>query len=146
MDDRQHEIAGNDAKAGTIDYAVKKRRIILMLLAYSAILGIIACFVPDKDAPTDFVFGLPLLILGISWCFTDAAERNYRMGRLMSLLLILILGIGLPIYLLRTRGFGAFKSLAFTLLLIGGMFACMFVAAIATAYVGNAAGLLNLAF
>ena len=145
MDDGQYEVAGNDAKAQTVDYGVKKRRIILMLLAYSTLLGIIAVIFPDKDAPTDFVFGLPLLILGISWCFTDAAERNYRMGRLMSLLLILILAIGLPIYLLRTRGFGAFKALAFTLLLIGAMFTCMFVAGYTVSYVGSATGLWDLA-
>ncbi|MEI8022093.1 MAG: hypothetical protein WCH39_28040 [Schlesneria sp.] len=145
MDDGQHEITENDAKAQTIDYGVKKRRIILMLLAYSAILGITAVIFPDKDPPTDFVFFLPLLILGVSWCFTDAAERNYRMGRLMSLLLILFLALGLPIYLLRTRGFGAFKTLAATLLLVGGMLTCMVVAVIATVYAGNAAGLLNLA-
>ena len=146
MDDSQRDITENTADAQTIDYAVKKRRIILMLLAYSAILGIIAVIFPDKDPPTDFVFFLALLILGVSWCFTDAAERNYRMGRLMSLLLILFLGIGLPIYFLRTRGFGAFKALAFTLLLVGAMCTCMFVAAFATVCVGNAAGLLNLAF
>ncbi len=144
MDDGQREITGSDAKAQTIDYGAKKRRIILMLLAYSAILGITAVIFPDKDAPRDFVFFLPLLILGVSWCFTDAAERNYRMGRLMSLLLILFLGIGLPIYLFRTRGFGAFKTLAATLLLVGGMITCVVVAAFVTLYVGNAAGLLNL--
>ncbi len=147
MNDRQPEIAGDVAEAKSVTpYAVKKQRIILMLLAYSTFLGFLEVIFPDTDAPTDFVVGLPLLILGVSWCFTDAAERNFRVGRVTSLLLILFLALGLPIYLLRTRGFGGFKTLALTLCLIGVMLACMVVAAFVTAYAGHAAGLLNPVF
>ncbi len=146
MDDGQHEITGNDTKAKRVDYGAKKRRIILMLLAYSTFLGIVEGIFPDTDAPTNFVVSLPLLILGVSWCFTDAAEHNFRVGRVTSLLLILFLALGLPIYLLRTCGFGAFKTLALTLCLIGVMLACTVVAAFVTAYGGKAVGLLNPVF
>ena len=146
MDDRPHEISGNDAEANVVTYAVKKRRIILMLLAYSTLAGIIEVIFPDTDSATDFVLSLPMLVLGVSWCFTDAAERGFRMGRLMSLLLILCLAVGLPVYLLRTRGFGAFKTLALTVLLVVVMSTCMVVAGYVTAYAGNAAGLWNRVF
>lgn len=65
MDDGQLEIAGDYAAAQTVEYGVRKRRLILMLLAYSAILGILSCFLPKEDSPMDFVAGLPLLILGV---------------------------------------------------------------------------------
>jgi hypothetical protein len=113
------EDAGDDA---SFSYAAKKRLIVILLLAYSAILGIVLCFLPEEDTPIDFVVGLPLLILGVSWCFTDAAERGHRIGRLMRLFLILVFIVGLPTYFLQTRGFGAFKTLALTFLLIVAMF------------------------
>lgn len=141
MDDGQLEIAGDYAAAQTVEYGVRKRRLILMLLAYSAILGILSCFLPKEDSPMDFVAGLPLLILGVMWCFTDAAERDYRMGSLMKLVLVLMFIVGLPIYLFRTRGIGGFKALAFSLLLVGAMFTCMFITGYATLYFGSAAGL-----
>jgi hypothetical protein len=110
------------------------------LLAYSAILGVVSCFLPEEDRALDFIVGFPLLILGISWCFTDAAERDDRIGRLMTLILLLVFIVGLPIYLLQTRGIGAFKSLGWTLLLVAAMFACLFATGFATLYVGEVAG------
>lgn len=124
-----------------VDHARKKRRILILLLAYSAILGVVSCFLPEEDRALDFIVGLPLLILGISWCFTDAAERDHRIGRLMTFLLVLVFIVGLPIYLLQTRGIGAFKSLGLTLLLVAAMFACLFATGFATLYVGEVAGL-----
>lgn len=124
----------------SFDYPGKKRRIVILLLAYSAILGIISCFLPEENTPLDFIAGLPLLILGISWCFTDAAQRNHRIVRLTRLLLILLFIVGLPIYFFQTRGIGAFKTLGLTLLLVGAMITCMFVTGIATLCAGDVAG------
>lgn len=125
----------------SVSCAVKKRRIVMLLLAYSSILGIISYFLPEENTPLDFVVGLPVLILGISWCFIDAAERDYRIGRLTLLLLILLFIVGLPIYLFQTRGIGAIKTLSIAMVLVVAMCACMFVTAYATLYVGDVAGL-----
>lgn len=125
----------------SVDYAAKKRRILMLLLAYSAIVGVVSCFLPLEDRALAFIVGLPLLILGISWCLTDAAERDDRIGRLMTIILVLIFIVGLPIYLLQTRGIGAFKSLGWTLLIVAAMFACSFATEFATLYVGEVAGL-----
>ena len=119
----------------------RSRRIVLMLLAYSAILGIIICFLPEEDTPLDFIVGIPLVILGVAWCFEDAQRRGHRIGRTMGPVLILFFMVGFPIYLLQTRGFGAFKSLGMALFLVGLMFTCMVAAAIATTYIGDASGL-----
>jgi hypothetical protein len=145
MNDDQLETAEDVASARMVDYGAKKRRILVMLMAYSAIFGAVLCFLPEEDIPLDFVVGLPVLLLGISWCFTDANERDHRIGRVMKLVLIFFFVIGLPIYLLQTRGMGAFKILAFTMLLVAGMFVCMIATAIATLYLGEATGLWELA-
>ncbi len=125
----------------SVDYAAKKRRILIILLAYSAILGVVSCFLPEEDRALDFVVGLPLLILGVSWCFTDAIEREHRIGRVTRLLLILLFIVGFPIYLLQTRGFRGFKSLGLTLLLVAAMFACMFTTYHITLFIGDVTGL-----
>jgi hypothetical protein len=124
-----------------VDYAAKKRRIVMLLVAYSAIFGIISCFLPDETTLLDFIAGLPFLILGIMWCATDATERNHRIGQLMMLLLVLLFIVGMPIYLFQTRGLGAIKTIALAMVLVGTMFACAFITAFATLYVGDAAGL-----
>ena len=95
-----------------IDHASNKRRIIVLLLAYSAVLGVLSCFLPEEDSPVDLAVGLPLLILGIMWCSVDAAERNHRTGILIRFALVLLFLVGFPIYLVQTRGIGAFKALA----------------------------------
>lgn len=128
-----------------VEYGVKKRRIVVMLLAYSGIFGVISSFVPEDDYALNFVVALPLLILGISWCFTDADERAYRIGGLTKLALIFLFIVGLPIYLLQTRGIRAFRTFAFAVLLIGGMFTCMFATAYGTLFLGDATGLWKLA-
>ena len=127
--------------AQTADDRLKSRRIVLMLLAYSAILGIIICFLPEEDTPLDYVVEFPLLILAVAWCFEDAHQRGHRIGRTMRFVLILFFLVGFPIYLFQTRGFGAFKSLGMALLLVGLMFTCMVATALATMYIGDAAGL-----
>ncbi len=147
MNDNEELDSVEDAKSEpSVDYAAKKRRVVMLLLAYSAILGIISCFLPEEDTPLDFIVGLPLLILGISWCFTDAAERDHRIGRLTKLLLILLFIVGLPIYLFQTRGIGAIKTLALAMVLVGAMCACLFVTAYASLSVGDVAGLWEVAY
>jgi len=120
----------------TVDYAAKKRRIILMLLAYSAIYGVLCIFLPNEDSPLDFLAVLPMLILSVSWCFLDATEHDYRIGRLMVLTLVLLFIVGFPIYVFRTRGIRGFKTLLLTTCLAAVMVACAF----STLYMGFALG------
>jgi lysylphosphatidylglycerol synthetase-like protein (DUF2156 family) len=139
-DDEFDAVQDNDSEP-PVDFSAKKRRTVILLLVYSAIVGILSCFLPEEDTPLDFIVGLPWLILGISWCFTDAAERDHRIGLFMRLLLILVFILGLPTYLFQTRGFGAFKALALTMVLVAAMCGCLIAAAYVTLYAGDATGL-----
>lgn len=107
-------------------YRVKKRRIIYLLFAVSVAYGVICCFMPPGRDPLGFVLRLPLLVLGVSWCFADAAERNFKIGLVLKILLVLFWIIGFPIYLFRTRKLKAFKTLGLAFLVMLVMLACYF--------------------
>jgi apolipoprotein N-acyltransferase len=134
-------MSGYNAETDAVRHATQKRRIIRMLLAYSAIAGLIAYFLPEEETPLDYVVGLPFLILGISWCFTDAAERDHRIGGVMKFTLVLLFVVGFPLYVFLARGIRGFKTLVFALLLLAGMIACFFVAYLATLYAGDTIGM-----
>jgi hypothetical protein len=123
-----------------IIYSTKKRRIIMLLFAYSAIVGTALLFLPEEDTTLDFIVRIPFLILSVSWCFTDAAERDHRIGRLTKLFLIFVFIYGFPLYLFQTRGNGAVKSLLLAMVLAAGLLACMVAAAFLTSFVCDAAG------
>ncbi len=141
MDDNE-EVSSTETVKGdwSVDYARKKRRILIWLLVYSAAFGVVYCFFPEENKLVDFIVGLPGLVLGLSWCFTDAAERNHRIGRLMKVLLVFVFIVAFPIYLLQTCGFSGFKSLGLALLFFAAMFACMAAAMIATLYLCDVFG------
>ena len=141
MNDDLVEITEGDADTPAVDYAAKKRRVILMLLAYSAILGVISCFLPEEDTPLYFIVILPLLILGISWCFIDADEHEHRIGRLMKHALVLLFIVSFPVYVFQTRGVRGVKTIVLALLLVGVMGACGFATESVTLFFRDAIGL-----
>ena len=128
------------------NYAAKKRIRIVLMLMHSAIIGVATCFLPDEETPLDVALSLPIVILAISWCFVDAAERGHRIGRLTKLLLMLLFLVGYPAYLFQTRGVGALKTLALTMALVCVMFLCMAVTSVTTLYVGEVVGLWEAGF
>jgi hypothetical protein len=119
------------------EYARRKRRIVIMLLVYSAIIGVLSYYLPEENAPLDFLVGAPVLILGLVWCFTDAAQHKHRIGGPMRVLLVVAFIVGLPIYLLQTRGIDAPKSLVLALLLLMAMLSSMFAAGLGTMYLAE---------
>ena len=63
-DSNEEQDTPEDAEiALTVDYAAKKRRILRLLLGYSAVFGVIACFLPEEESVLDAIVALPILIL-----------------------------------------------------------------------------------
>ncbi|MGD9636840.1 MAG: hypothetical protein AB7G28_16455 [Pirellulales bacterium] len=122
------------------DYATKKLRAVWMLLGYSAILGVIECFLPEENSPIDVVLGVPALVLAIWWCFLDADERGDRIGGVLKWILILFFYVGFPIYVFRSRSVRGFVTLAHAFLLVCGMVVCMISTATITLFVGHLFG------
>ncbi len=113
------------------DYEARKSTILIMILAYMVVLGFIGAF-EDPNASSgvsDFLFGLPILVLVISWAKTDAAQRDEYLSRLTVLGLIFVTIAAIPIYLFSTRGWGGFKSVGWL---------CLYVLALAAASVTGA--------
>ena len=100
---------------------VAKRTIRASLLLLAACFGGREVFL-DRDvmvlSPTDYLFGLAYLCLGIAWCHYDAIDRHYMMGMNTKLWLVLIFGLGFPIYLFRSRGIAGVKALGRSLLFL----------------------------
>ena len=90
--------------------------------------------------------GFPLFALGTAWCIADAGQRGHRIGRVATLLLVLVFIVGLPVYLFQTRGLGAFRSLAMVLGLIIAISFCASTGGIATLFLGYMTGLWEIAF
>jgi hypothetical protein len=74
-----------------------------------------------------------LIILVVWWVLRDSAERNGAVPYYLKILLVLFAGIGLPIYLFRSRGFGR-GLLALTAAV------CVGVLVIASSWMGAVAG------
>ena len=91
------------APAGT-DFGRRKRWLVAMLFLASAGLSTVGCFLDDDDSGLALLLGLPMLMLSIAWCFTDARQRGHRLGRLMKLLLVLCFALAFPLYLFQSRG------------------------------------------
>jgi hypothetical protein len=132
------ENASAEAQEG--NYSDKKLRIVLMLLAYSAVMGVIACFLPEDETPGDFIIGVPILVLGVWWCFVDAEERGDRISMLRKWLLVLLFPVGFAIHVFRTRGVRGFITLGYVLLLVGMMGLCMALMAVFTVLVCHQLG------
>ena len=46
-----------------VNHATRKRRVVILLLAYAAVSGAIVCFLPEHDTPVDYLVALPFLLL-----------------------------------------------------------------------------------
>ncbi len=84
--------------------------------------------------------GLPMLILAIIWCYADAEVRDYRIGKITRLGLVMFFIIAFLIYVFRTRGLRGFKTLGLTALFVAAMAACFFAAGLLTVYIRHFAG------
>jgi hypothetical protein len=131
------ESASNDsdlsvAQAGTDrEYTRRKRRVLLMLLGYSGLLGVISVFRPEENPLRDFVLGLPILLMAVKWCSLDARQHNFVLTKLIQVCLVLIFILAFPLYIFQSRGVGGVKTLVQTGLFAAAMVACQ----IATWYV-----------
>lgn len=143
MSDTAEETASaqpKDTAKGISDSVRRKRSVLLKLLAYSGLIGIISVLFPNTNGVPGSLFGLPALVLGITWCHLDANQREYSLGKLMRLGLIFMFVIVFPFYLFRTRGLKGITTLAQTILFVIAMFACMLATAFATLSAGYLAG------
>jgi hypothetical protein len=88
------------------NYPARKRRLLLWLMLVAAVDAGIGPFVESNQSEKAqiAVFGF---ITGFSvrqWCSLDSMERHAPFGLLLGLTIVFVTVIGVPIYLLRSRG------------------------------------------
>ena len=97
----------------TSPYGRLKRRLLVGLIGAAALLGVLGGCVPEGESSgrvLDVLTALAVSFLILLWCSYDAAERGYRMSRQLKTVIVLIFIIGLPAYLIKTRGRAGIKS------------------------------------
>lgn len=116
-------------------FAITKRRILVGSLVYAAIVGLLVDALPEDAPVVEFFVGLPLLILAVAWCLTDADERDHRIGSVMRLELVFLFVLAFPIYVFQTRGLWGIKTLALAVLWIVAIGVCFFAAGLLMLFV-----------
>ena len=104
----------------------RKRCCLVILAVVAAVLGGISPGVPEGASVGTALTGVGALLLlscGFTWLYLDSIERHFRIGVLLGVSIILVSGVGVPIYFFRTRGLRGFASLVLLFL-----FGCLLVA------------------
>ena len=143
MNEPHQDIASAAATSSAphVSYTQQKRRLIRWLIGSCVVLGVITCFIPEVPRLQGLVCVVPWLVLGLSWCFADAAERGIRIGQWTRVLLVLFFALGLVLYLFQTRGVAAVRSLAWVAVLVVVMFGTIVLSSVTTMLLGASMGL-----
>jgi len=105
-------------------FARAKRLRLIGLLVLSTVFGAIEQLqeINDFDGTFFIIAGtIGVVMLVVSWCLLDARERGYTIPKLLLVLIVLFGAIGLPLYLIRTRGVRGLWSSLLALLFLGLM-------------------------
>ena len=108
-----------------VDFAKAKRRRLLWLLVLWTASGVLDPLLADAEIAglLPLALGVATTVLVISWCQVDARERDFTIRPWLFVTLFFLTCLGVPIYLLRTRGArGVFSIvLAFLFALLMGV-------------------------
>ncbi len=90
----------------TASLAFKKRQTIWHGSLVCGLFGTIDALFALQDRPSDWWIaeGFAAALFALRWCALDSQALGRRLGRWMGLTVFLIALVGVPIYLLRTRG------------------------------------------
>jgi hypothetical protein len=97
-----------------------KRLCLLGLLILAAVGGVLDEVVPSSrnfDRLSTVVSSVIGVLLVFMWCHYDSWQRSCAIGKPLRLLIIFVAFVGVPVYLLRTRGFRGLLSVV-----LGGVF------------------------
>lgn len=91
-----------------------KFRCLIALAALSVLDGVVSALVQEytsADRVFSVIIGLGGVIVILFWCLYDARQRNYHINLFFRVLIVVFACIGVPAYLLTTRGIRGFYSI-----------------------------------
>lgn len=90
----------------TASLALKKRQAIWHGILVCGLFGTLEELTVFKGAHSDWWYaeGFALALFALRWCALDSEVLGRRLSRWMGLTILLLAIVGVPIYLLRTRG------------------------------------------
>lgn len=95
-------------------YSKTKRSILIGLVVLAAFYGV-AITLMEEGSTLEIVFDIVTCTVGAmmiyTWCLYDSLARNRRIGILFGVLIFGLAIIGVPIYLLKTRGLRGMVSI-----------------------------------
>lgn len=97
--------------------ARKPQCLVAMLVvstAWGAMLPFLIRYAALKEV-TGLVVSVVTIVLMVAWCRYDSHERDFEIKRPLLWLIILVFFIGIPAYLLASRGIRGIVSIAFAL-------------------------------
>jgi hypothetical protein len=117
--------------------AVKKakRQCLLGLLGLASIIGVLdQVFVDDRSSDRLLTTGSAVIavVLIAAWCHYDSWQRSYTIGTPLRILILLLAAIGVPVYLLRTRGWRGLISIVLAGAFLGLMIVLEWAACVVT--------------
>ena len=114
-----HDPASAVGQAGE-DFAKAKRRRLIWMASLSVVSGVVQQLLVDGEMgrPLQLVSALATTVLIASWCHVDARQRDFTIGRGMFLTIVFLTFLGVPIYLLRTRGVRGIVSILLAVLFV----------------------------
>ena len=112
----QSDVASEVPRA--VNFAKAKRWRLIWLLVFSIAIGVAEQVFAEDELDKLFRVGgaIPTVMLIASWCHIDARERGYAITKLLFLAIVFVTVVGLPVYLIRTRGVRGVLSIVIALL------------------------------
>jgi hypothetical protein len=101
-----------------VNFANAKRWRLIWLLVFSIAIGVAEQVFAEDELDKMFRVGgaIPSVMFIASWCHIDARERGYAIRKLLFLAIVFVTVVGLPVYLIRTRGVRGILSIVLALL------------------------------
>ena len=117
-----------------------KRSCLFGLLAFCMVAGAIVPWVRESSHTGRlilFFFDLTAIGLTLLWCVFDSYQRGYQIKLPLGVCIVLLAFLGVPFYLLRTRGWYGFVSIVLMALFFVGCVVTAVIAAVVTCLIAG---------
>lgn len=125
-------VAETDSPERRRHFVVRKQLVLAGVFAWSAVQGVLLALGFGDEGLIALLLNLPHLILGVTWCHLDAAERQKTIPFTLRIGLILIFGLALIVYLFESRGLRGFVAVVLAAAIVSAAWGVMYLTTVLT--------------